>query len=552
MLEISWLGFYLLLHLLLCSVWLSALYWLSRQTRLPAARMLKLWQLNAVLLLILPLVLLQPWALDKQLLPWFHQGITQLTGAPALMSSGTAFATDDLAVRYVDWPLLSQLIYQLTPGSWFWLLVPLVSLLRFGRLLHSYLAARGLRQQAQPIRVVLPACRLPVYSHPSISGAMLLGLRHPVIVLPEYYLQHFNNEQLALILRHEECHQQQGDLRSYLIQQLVGCLFWWSPGWHYIATELDRWRELRCDVLVSQQLAAPHQYAQTLLDCARLQCPVNAVPPVFAQRWWQAPLLALRVDTVLRSPQDGQRAGPALLLTLGLLLIGSVGLAQHWQLADLPARHARVSLSALAPVAELLRAVAANDSLKVKQLLAAGAPLNIPIPGDGTALMLAVRIQLPEMVAFLLAQGADPDVSSRGDGNALIIAVQRGNQQLVNQLLDAGADVNAAVLADETPLVNASMRGDVAMARLLLSRGALLNLQVRSPVSDGRQWRSALNQAATPAMRDYLTGLGARDAAIACRTPLHSRSIIASNAGGVDGVSGSQHRTDHIAGQSPP
>jgi ankyrin repeat protein len=77
-------------------------------------------------------------------------------------------------------------------------------------------------------------------------------------------------------------------------------------------------------------------------------------------------------------------------------------------------------------------------------------------------------------------------------------------------LLDGGADVNAAVFADETALINASMRGDLAMAQLLLDRGAFINLQVQTPISDGRRWRSALDQAATPAMRDFLLMRGAR------------------------------------------
>lgn len=510
MFEISWLGFYWLLHLLLCAIWLPALYWLSRQSRLAAAKMVLLWQVTALILLVLPLVLLQPWALDKQLLPWFHQGVTQLTGAAVPPDMAESVSPGDLTVRYVDWPLVSQLLYQLTPGAWIWWILPLGALVRLMRLVQSYFAARRLRQQAQVVSEGVPECRLPVYGHATVSGAMLLGLRRPLIILPLRYLQHFRPAQLALILRHEECHQQHGDLAAYLLQQLVGCLFWWSPGWHFISKELERWRELRCDEHVSRQLHTPYEYAQTLLDCARLQSAQFGTDAVFAQRWWQTPLLAIRIDTVLQTKAPHQGALPAMLLTLGLLLLGSIGVARYWQLADLPARHARVSVSALAPVAALLQAVASNDRPAVLQLLADGAPLNISQPGDGTALMVAVRKQLPEMVDLLIAHGADVNASSRGDGNALIIAVQRGDQALVRRLLDAGADVNAAVLADETPLINASMRGDVAMAELLLARGALVNLQVRSPLSDGRLWRNALNQATTTAMRDFLLAHGAQ------------------------------------------
>nr|WP_315482231.1 M56 family metallopeptidase [uncultured Undibacterium sp.] len=515
MMEISWLAFYIWLHLLLAALLLPGLVVLSRQPiELSPQSMLRLWTLCAALLLGLPALLLQAWALDQQFVPWFAQGVQQVLGEAqtALVHTKPGLepvaAMPELAIKQIHWPLLSQQLSKLAPPSWLWWLLPLVGSIKLLRLIASYLAARKLRQQALPISQPLPPCPLPVKSHPTITSAMLLGLRQPLILLPQSYLQRFDASQLALILQHEVCHHQQGDLRSYLAQQLLGCLLWWSPAWHRIAAELNRWRELRCDALVSRTLPEPHRYAQTLLDCTQL--PQSPAAPVLAQRWWQQPLLPLRIAVVLQAPQRPGWRWYSVLLTLLLWLLGSLWLAQRWQLAELPARHAKVRVADLAPLTQLLAAVAANDLAHVRRLLATGAPLNLASQGDGSALMVAVRQQLPQMVELLLQAGADPNLSSRGDGNALIIAVKRGDLQLARRLLDAGADVNAAVLGDETALINASMRGDLAMARLLLDRGALINLQVQTPISDGRRWRSALNQAANLAMRDFLLMRGAR------------------------------------------
>jgi ankyrin repeat protein len=190
--------------------------------------------------------------------------------------------------------------------------------------------------------------------------------------------------------------------------------------------------------------------------------------------------------------------------------LGIFWLAQRWQLADLPAKHAQVRLSQLQPLASLLQAVAANDRAEVIRLLDQGAPLNLAMPGEGSALMVAVNHGLFEQVELLLARGADVEVSSRGDGNALIIAASRGDLQLAKRLLDAGANVNAAVLADETALINASYRDDFAMVQLLLNHGADINLQVETPISDGPEIRSPLSRARTPEMRKYLIAKGAR------------------------------------------
>lgn len=528
MLEISWFAFYLLLHLLLSAVLLPLLLWLSRQALqrgYPPALLLKGWYLAVLLLFVMPVVLLQPWALDSHLMPWFHHSVQQaagMHGAAALppgLSAGlsTALSTeispapvaiDSQAIRQVEWPLAAQVIYYLAPAFWFWLLLPLISVLALVRLLLSYRATRRLIAAATAVQLSGLDCPLPVKSHPKLQSAMLVGLRQPTIILPEAYLQQLDQQQLEVVLEHEVCHQQQGDLAAYLLQQVCGALCWWSPAWRWIAAELNRWRELRCDALVSAKLNNPQHYAQILLDCALL--PTARSVAVLGQRWWQQPLLVCRVEALLQ-PTKTPSLGWYSVAAAGVLLLAGMGwLAQQWQLADLPARYAKVRLSQLAPLTQLLDAVRQQDLARLNRVISQGAPLNIALPGDGTALMLAVRTRQPAVVEQLLAAGADVNISSRGDGNALIIAAQLGDLAMASHLLAAGADVNAAVLADETALINASMRGDLEMAALLLSHGALINLQVRTPLSDGYRWRSPLNQAGSTAMRDFLLARGAR------------------------------------------
>jgi Zn-dependent protease with chaperone function len=352
---------------------------------------------------------------------------------------------------------------------------------------------------------------VPVLQHPEIGSAMLVGLRQPQILLPASYLTQLTPQQLACVVNHELCHLRYQDLRAYLVQQIVGCLFWWSPAWRLIANQLNIWRELRCDAAASLQQGDPVLYAQTLLDCAVAATQQRHAGAFFAQHFLRQAVLTTRIDAVLqpRSPSPFWLSA-AVIAAFVLWLIASLLLVQQWQLAELPAKHAQVRLSQLKPLAELLQAVQANNTPAVIALLNQGAPLDLPMPGDGNALMVAVRQQLPAMVKLLLARGADPNISSRGDGNALIIASQRGNIGLVRALIAAGADVNGVVLADETALINASSRGDIAMLELLLTHGALINLQVETPVSDGPEMRSALSRAANEQTRQFLLARGAR------------------------------------------
>lgn len=529
MLEISWLAFYMLLHVALSLGLLPLLAWSRRGSSLHAASMVWVWSVAGVSLILLPVLLLQPWALDPQVVPWFHQGLTQVLPSTAPIPAQTALehgfsasaatAQAQPAVRHVYWPLTSQVLYWLSPSYWFWLIVPGVALLKLLAFAASYRAVRRLRATARPLRgadigMATPAVattHVAMAQHDAIDSAMVVGWRRPLILIPSHYLDQLTPQQLTLIVRHELCHLRYGDLKAFTLQQVLSCLLWWSPGWRVVCQQLMRFRELRCDLTVASAEGGAIDYAQTLLDCARLPAPGEYAALSITQRWLQPSLLALRIDAVLQPNASPHRLA---WLPLGgcvvLLLFSCLWLAHHWQLAQLPARHAQVRLSDLQPLSQLLAAVQHGERAAVLELLDAGAPLNIAMPGQGSALMVAVRQGDRAMVELLLSRGADVQISSRGDGNALIIAAQRGDLTLAKRLLAAGADVNAAVLADETPLINAAAKNDVAMVQLLLAHGADVNLQVQTPLSDGPELRSPLNRASSPELIQLLRERGAR------------------------------------------
>lgn len=55
-----------------------------------------------------------------------------------------------------------------------------------------------------------------------------------------------------------------------------------------------------------------------------------------------------------------------------------------------------------------------------------------------------------------------------GDGNALIAAMRNGDVEVVRLLLEAGADPTLYVPGDETALTAAADAGDVELMRLML------------------------------------------------------------------------------------
>jgi hypothetical protein len=120
MLEISWFAFYLLLHVLLSAALLPVLLWQSRQAarrHYAPAMLLRGWYVAAVVLFALPALLLQPWALDAQLMPWFHQSVQYANGTGSgvsvdvgLIGQSAGINAEADQIRQLDWPLASQLI----------------------------------------------------------------------------------------------------------------------------------------------------------------------------------------------------------------------------------------------------------------------------------------------------------------------------------------------------------------------------------------------------------------------------------------------------------
>lgn len=514
MVEFSWLMFYLLIHVGLATATIPWLYWLSQSKwQIAPQLMLRLWTALTVLLFIMPLlILIIPSPDNKTASRLFSTDLLtlqleagQTAQSPPVEVAPVAPATE-LTQR---WALTPQLLYLLSPPLWLLLLLPLSCLLQCYRFYQSYRLSRNLWLQAEPLSLPGYAAHAPaLYQHAGISSAMLLGLRHPRIVLPASWLSSLSAEQLQHVIAHEQMHWRRNDLLAFYLQQLAGTLCCWSPYLRLLDRQLNRYRELSCDAAVVAGLSQPHRYAQTLLDCNKKMA--SPASPVLAMSWQQQPLLAQRINSVLQGTNS--RVTPlalTIMTAISVTLLITFGLAQHWQVAQLPQQYGQIKLSQLGQLTELLDSIKLQDVARVQQLIVKGYPLNQPMPGEGTPLMVAVRHENSVLVDILLHAGADVNASSRGDGNALIIAVQRRNLKLAQQLVQAGADVNAVVLADETPLINASYVGDLQMVQYLVSVGAKVNLKVEATLMDGREIRSALSQASTEEVRDYLILQGA-------------------------------------------
>ncbi|WP_314102415.1 M56 family metallopeptidase [uncultured Stenotrophomonas sp.] len=347
----------------------------------------------------------------------------------------------------------------------------------------------------------------------SVAGPMVVGLFAPRILVPTHLADTLAPAALRDLLLHEAAHIRRNDLWIAAAQRVVLAVYWWSPFLRLLGKRLDLAREIACDTRAAAQGGSGRGYADSLLTgISGLGTPARGNTPLAVAMSGSRSGLSQRIDNLLRL-DTARTAWTTRLLWSGLCVLAlgghlsvtvaatpRLGTAPQRVVDDEPARDA-------SPNAERLLAAAADgDVAELQHLINAGTAVDTSVRGDGTALIMAARNGQLTAVDALLALGAQPDLHATGDGNPPIAAARRGHLPVVERLVAAGADVNRIVPYDETPLINAARSGDVDTVAFLIDHGADVNLGV---VADAGQWRSPLNQARNPRVRDYLVQRGA-------------------------------------------
>ncbi len=130
----------------------------------------------------------------------------------------------------------------------------------------------------------------------------------------------------------------------------------------------------------------------------------------------------------------------------------------------------------------LLKAAHSGAVQKIRELLAAGAPLEARDVNRKTAVMLAADSGHSEAFGVLVEAGADLHAVGFGQMDLLEVAARAGNVTIVRFLLERGLPVNGhwqgpaapalRKFGHQTPLIQATLHGRVEVVRMLLEAGA--------------------------------------------------------------------------------
>jgi|GEM_PF-4236121 len=102
----------------------------------------------------------------------------------------------------------------------------------------------------------------------SISGPMVTGFFHQVILLPGDMVTRLSPDTIGQILYHEYAHIQRNDIRIMLVQKILSALYWWNPVLHLMMRCLNQSREMACDERAVLHTSNIRIYTRSLLSCA--------------------------------------------------------------------------------------------------------------------------------------------------------------------------------------------------------------------------------------------------------------------------------------------
>jgi beta-lactamase regulating signal transducer with metallopeptidase domain len=128
------------------------------------------------------------------------------------------------------------------------------------RKLRAMLRAAWEVEIAAPMKVKMSSERLE---------AGLIGIVHPVLLLPEGIAEKLSPAELEAIVSHEACHLRRRDNLFAALHMLVEALFWFWPLVWWLGARLITERERACDEAVLRSGSDPQVYAESILKVCK-------------------------------------------------------------------------------------------------------------------------------------------------------------------------------------------------------------------------------------------------------------------------------------------
>jgi uncharacterized protein (TIGR03435 family) len=166
-----------------------------------------------------------------------------------------------------------------------WIPIAILTLWAFGFFCVALMRARSWFRIRAAVRASAPLninATIPVRFSATLLEPGVVGLRRPLLLLPEGILKKLTPPQLEAVLAHEQCHISRRDNLTSAFHMLVEAIFWFHPIVWFVGAKLVEERERACDESVIKLGSAPEVYAEGILNVCKsyLESPLRCVSGV--------------------------------------------------------------------------------------------------------------------------------------------------------------------------------------------------------------------------------------------------------------------------------
>jgi bla regulator protein BlaR1 len=162
------------------------------------------------------------------------------------------------------------------------------------RWLARWLIVRRALHESRPTGL---AFVVPVRSSTSQLEPAVVGILHPVLLLPEGMERHLAADEMEAVLAHERCHVAWRDNLTATLHMVVEALFWFHPLIWWLGMRIVDERERACDEQVLAQGHTSRSYAEGILKVCEhyLQAPLISVAGIGGAN------LSRRIEAIMKN-----------------------------------------------------------------------------------------------------------------------------------------------------------------------------------------------------------------------------------------------------------
>jgi len=171
---------------------------------------------------------------------------------------------------------------------------------------------------------------VPIWLSREGKGPATLGIRNPVLMLPEWFLSQASEDEISSTLSHELAHIRRHDFLLNLVYELLLLPISFHPAAALIKVRIDQTRELACDEIAAESLPSRTQYARSLLSIAQSMAANQRSATIgYALGLFDTSTLEDRIMNVLERANRVRktRAQSLVLATLALLIVTCLGVS---------------------------------------------------------------------------------------------------------------------------------------------------------------------------------------------------------------------------------